>query len=241
MKTTKTKKKKMLWLTNNKEMFCTTLVIMGLLLGLNHGLKAQENTKYGTDALKSNTIGIYNAAFGYRALYSNTAGYDNTANGYQVLYSNTTGWRNTANGISALYSNTTGSGNTANGCAALYSNTTGNYNTALGYYANVAYGNLTNATAIGANAKAIASNTMQLGDSAVTKVYAGTATNATLIAGTLQTTSGAINTANSPVLTIEVNNEKAGRIDANLLWLPSWQCPHHRRLQYSQWLPSPLR
>ncbi|HPI00187.1 MAG TPA: hypothetical protein PK772_07650, partial [Chitinophagaceae bacterium] len=201
MRITKTKKPNILWLPNNKKIFYTPLVIMGLLLGLNYGLKAQENTKYGTDALKSNTIGFANTANGFQALYFNTAGSENTANGYQALYSNVRGHHNTANGLRALYSNTAGHGNTANGYYALSYNTTGKNNTALGFSAGVAFGfgDLNYATAIGAEAKVTASNTIQLGNDSVTKIFAGVGNTATLITGGLQVTAGM--PATGPVLT----------------------------------------
>jgi Chaperone of endosialidase len=53
---------------------------------------------------------------------------------------------------------------------ALQSNTTGNLNTAIGFAANVASGNLSNATAIGANAIVDASNKIRLGDANVTVI-----------------------------------------------------------------------
>src|SRR5262249_2773238 len=60
--------------------------------------------------------------------------------------------------------------NTASGFGALLTNTTGNQNTAVGYRADVDVGNLTNATAIGANAVAVISNEIRLGDSHVTLI-----------------------------------------------------------------------
>ena len=53
---------------------------------------------------------------------------------------------------------------------ALSSNTIGDNNTAIGYFANVSTGNLTNATAIGANAIVDASNKIRPGDTNVTLV-----------------------------------------------------------------------
>lgn len=85
-----------------------------------------------------------------------------------ALAFNETGTLNTASGSFALFVNTTGVSNTALGAYALSNNGTGNYNTALGHAANVASDNLTNATAIGANAIVNASNKIQLGDGNVT-------------------------------------------------------------------------
>ncbi len=214
---------------------------------------AQQNVSYNANSVP--ITGTQNSAFGYQTLYVNTTGTQNTANGYQSLYNNS-GNYNTANGFRSLYLNTTGNQNTANGYHSLVSNTTGSNNTAIGYAADVSTDNLTNATAIGYNAKATASNAIQLGDAAVTKVFAGTSTKATLIAGGLQITGGTLGagkvltsdgtgiaTWQTPVSTdwsitgnagiinesahfigttddvpfnIRVNNQKAGRIEANL-------------------------
>jgi hypothetical protein len=108
--------------------------------------------------------GVDNTASGSYALNANTTGNDNTASGSAALYWNTTGYLNTASGSNALSSNTTGSGNTASGAGALPYNTTGNFNTALGYNAGPGnFTNLTNATAIGANAVVSESNALVLG------------------------------------------------------------------------------
>ena len=111
-----------------------------------------------------------NTAIGYLALPSNSTGSFNTASGGAALYSNTTGDGNTAIGGEALGLNTTGSSNTAIGSGALSTNSTGDFNTAIGYLANVVSDSLTNATAIGNGAIASASNTIQLGNTAVTAV-----------------------------------------------------------------------
>ncbi len=139
------------------------------------------NVANGASALLSNSSGNFNVANGFGALYTNTSGENNVANGYMALFSNT-GSHNVANGASALNSNTTGASNVANGfealklttgdgnvatgAKALESNTTGSYNTAIGYSANVSAGNLTNATAIGANATVSQSNSLVLGNNA---------------------------------------------------------------------------
>ncbi len=91
-----------------------------------------RNSAFGTNSLKSITLGTDNSAFGYQSLYSDTTGRLNTANGSHSLYYNTTGYENTANGSHSLYNNTTGAHNTANGSHSLYNNTTGDDNTANG-------------------------------------------------------------------------------------------------------------
>ncbi|GLR20177.1 tail fiber domain-containing protein [Portibacter lacus] len=125
---------------------------------------SNQNTAIGTETLYHNTTGFRNIASGYQALYKNTEGNWNTAYGYQALWSNIGGDLNNANGYHALYNNTNGSWNTATGREALFYNTTGDSNTAIGYRAGVGYGDLENATAIGANAIVDQSNSLVLGD-----------------------------------------------------------------------------
>lgn len=145
-----------------------------------------ENTANGHTSLFNNTTGRYNTAVGESALFNNTTSFGNTANGDKALYSNTTGSYNTGSGYNSLYYNTTGSHNTAYGIFSLrestgelntsigsnslYANITGNRNTAIGAYADVASGNLTNATAIGAGARVPASNMIRLGNEEVTLI-----------------------------------------------------------------------
>jgi len=126
-------------------------------------ISAASNTAYGNFSLYSLTSGGGNVANGSRTLRDNTTGYYNTANGFGALQRNTTGYSNTANGDAALTFNTTGYQNTADGDASLLTNTTGINNTALGYLADVSAGDLTNATAIGANATVGESNSLVLG------------------------------------------------------------------------------
>jgi trimeric autotransporter adhesin len=131
-----------------------------------------DNTATGYRALFSNTTSSHNTAFGSQALYKNTNGFNNTASGSQALYFNTTGRSNTAIGYQALYANTYGISNTACGTYALFRNTTGSYNTALGFSAGPEslFPNLFNTTALGYNAKPIASNQVRIGDSYVTSI-----------------------------------------------------------------------
>ncbi|MBK9449679.1 MAG: T9SS type A sorting domain-containing protein [Bacteroidetes bacterium] len=150
------------------------------------------NTGIGEHALTANTWGAYNTAVGSQTMNANSTGIANTAHGYQTLYSNTSGNYNTASGLVSLQYNTTGLNNTGHGAATLLTNTIGSGNTALGFYADVTTNNLSNATAIGNEAKVSASNTIQLGNNAVTAVYAGTGTTAKLIAGGLQVTGGTL-------------------------------------------------
>ena len=127
------------------------------------------NTATGNKTLSNNTIGSYNSGFGNEALFSNISGSNNTAVGYNALFANTAA-QNVAVGSNALSSNTTGSFNTALGYEAGDTNTSGSNNTLVGYNADVGSNNLTNATAIGANAVVATSNTIRLGAAGIAYV-----------------------------------------------------------------------
>ena len=166
-----------------------------------------NDTASGASALFSNTQGSNNTADGAYALVKNTTGLQNTASGEQALESNTTGDNNSASGYDALSNSTTAFDNTANGAFAMDLNTTGVYNAALGFEAGTtmtaananltgSYNSfvgansgpgtstqLTNATAIGANAVVSTNNALVLGSingvngaTASVKVGIGTAT-----------------------------------------------------------------
>jgi len=126
------------------------------------------NNALGYYASYSNTSGSYNNAIGTYALWASTTGSYNSAMGYYAMYNTTIGKSDVSVGYQAMYSNTGGSGNVAVGDSALYGNTGGGFNTAVGYKANVSSGTLTNATAIGNGATVGASNTMVMGNNAVT-------------------------------------------------------------------------
>jgi trimeric autotransporter adhesin len=150
------------------------------------------NTASGLNALYSNTTGGVNTASGVNALFSNTTGDNNTASGGNALYSNTTGGDNTVSGFNALYSNTTGGDNTASGSGALYNNTHGVENTASGFLAGLtniagnyntfigagadADADYTNGTALGAGALLFASNSVVLGNTSISAIYAHVST-----------------------------------------------------------------
>jgi trimeric autotransporter adhesin len=168
-----------------------------------------EAMAYIPDAAGSVAVGAQ-ALRGYPNPAINT-GLQNTAIGVTSLIDNTSGGNNSASGYVALFKNTSGSYNAAMGSRALLSNTTGSENTAIGYGADVASGTLTNATAIGSGAIVNASNTVQLGNAAVTKVFAGTGTTATVVTGGLQVTGGSL--ASGKVLT------------SDALGVATWQTP----------------
>src|SRR5215472_13298533 len=133
------------------------------------------NAAFGSEALLSNTTGLYNTASGVNALYSNTTGYINTAGGLKALFSNTTGDNNTASGGNGLYSNTTGGDNTVSGFLSGLTNIAGNYNTFIGAGAD-ANADYTNGTALGAGALLFASNSIVLGNSSISAIYAHVST-----------------------------------------------------------------
>ena len=156
----------------------------GALLGDSTGY---YNTAMGCNALYSNGIGTNNTATGNQALAANTNGGDNTACGSWALGANQGGGNNTANGFHSLAVSTS-SYNTASGAEAL-ANTLNGENTAIGYHAgntittgyqntflgctadaDVGYVALFNATAIGYGALVTASNTVRIGNGAVTQI-----------------------------------------------------------------------
>ena len=118
--------------------------------GLTSG--ADANYGIGGNALNALTDGDNNVALGYDAAKGVSTGSDNTAVGHFAL------------------SATTGSGNTALGRSAGAGNVSGTNNTFLGHSSDASPNNLTNATAIGYGATVTASNSIQLGNAAVTNV-----------------------------------------------------------------------
>ncbi len=102
--------------------------------------------------------------------FAHDFGANNTFVGALAGNTSLTGGDNAAFGRRALRFNTTGTFNTAVGVNALVFNTTGRFNTAVGVDADVSFGNLTNATAIGAGALADDSNQIRLGNDLVTLV-----------------------------------------------------------------------
>jgi hypothetical protein len=167
-------------------------------ISVNGALIFNESGNYnigiGAGALQGNKIGSTNIAIGREAgFHLNSynsgagAGGGNIFVGYQAGISRNRGSFNTAIGQQSLYSFTTAFYDYSNAVAIGYqsgfTNTTNN-NTYLGSFADVDYttnSSITNATALGYQAKVIASNTIQLGNTAVTNVK----TSGTLTAGTV--------------------------------------------------------
>jgi hypothetical protein len=189
-----------------------------------------NNSAFGNSALQNNTSGYFNTAIGDGSLQYNNTGNLNTAIGKSALILNSSGSFNVAMGVYALSFNSTGSENTAIGQNALQANTSGIGNTAIGYYAGYGdeytenmqsnidtystfIGNrasrdssvptstpLTNATAIGYNAKVGASNSLILGGTGSDAVRVAIGTSTPLTTFTLR----AISNADGMAL---VNNE----------------------------------
>ncbi|MDO7173992.1 hypothetical protein, partial [Mariniflexile sp. AS56] len=129
----------------------------------------QWNTAIGTYALQKNSTGSNNTAIGNEAVSESVPGSNNTGIGNRALMY-TSGTGNTSVGSNALINSTTGNNNTAFGLNAFLTNTTGSNNTALGASTVVSSVGLTNVTAIGYGATVAASNTIQLGNTAITDV-----------------------------------------------------------------------
>jgi hypothetical protein len=201
-----------------------TLTIITIAVVFN--IYAQNNTKYGSYALKNDTpifsSGQNNTAYGAYAIEQNTFGSNNTASGAYALQDNYSGNYNTAFGAFALRDNNTGTGNTASGTFALMNNQSGHSNTAYGFKAlNTNYSGAEN-TAFGFEAKASkitaknqivigyqttgqADNSVTLGNEYVTAVYMGQNSGATIYAAGLRTASNDVLTLSENDATFENN------------------------------------
>ena len=149
--------------------------IIGALAGRKN--TSQGNTFIGSAAGENNTTG-YNCFIGDNSGTKNITGTGNTFVGNKSGINNN-GINNIALGEYALSANTLGRDNTAIGNFSLDNNigdfntvvgtnagggiTTGLRNTLLGSYADVSFSFITNATAIGSNARVDQSNSMVLG------------------------------------------------------------------------------
>jgi len=139
-------------------------------LAMENNTTGYSNTAVGDIALQNNTEGIDNNAIGFFALNANSTGNFNNALGAYSLGNNQTGSGNTAVGDDAMRLNTSGRVNTAVGLEALRGNTTGEDNTALGFSAFSTGSAYSNSTGLGYNAEPGASNTIRLGNDAVTTI-----------------------------------------------------------------------
>jgi hypothetical protein len=133
------------------------------------------------------SIGNFNSFVGFRAGALNEGGTFNTFVGAEAGAANVVGTQSTYVGRNAGR-NSTGGQNTFIGRNAGNSNVEGSFNTILGYFADVGSPNLTNATAIGSGARVNTSDTMVLGNSAVTVQVPGSqvVTGTLTVAGSFQ-------------------------------------------------------
>ena len=165
---------------------------------MTYNVSGQSNVAIGSNSLLNNNSGNYNTMVGVEAgssirTESGNTGNDNVGLGYRALQLNYSGDRNVAIGWDALR-RTKGSSNIGLGYKAGWYNVDGNNNTFIGNQAGIGSGNatnLSNATAIGANAIVDASNKIRLGDSNITNIE----TSGSITAGaiTIPNTDGSAN------------------------------------------------
>ncbi len=163
------------------------LTVNGITVGKGGG-NDSRNTAIGFEALLNNSVedgAVNNSANGYRALKANIEGRGNTASGANALSANGWGNFNTASGTEALQF-TGGNSNTAIGNQAgsyiangTTKNTTSDFSVYLGSNTKASSDNAQNEVVIGYNAVGAGTNTIQLGNTAVTDVK----TSGTLTAG----------------------------------------------------------
>lgn len=150
---------------------------------------AIQNSFFGAAAGHRTTTGDRNSFFGFFAGFENVTGFRNVFMGYLAGQVNTVGDSNTFIGAGAGLRNVSGTSNTLLGtdagafnlgsnnifigASAALSNGTGGGNTLIGTSADVNSGDLSNATAIGFQARVSCSNCMVLGNSS-TNVGIGT-------------------------------------------------------------------
>ena len=141
-------------------------------IGAGATTSAGNNSFFGKGAGQANQ-GDFNSFFGSQAGQANTQEFANTFIGFQAGMVNGQGDQslnanqNTFVGSQAGLGNTTGARNAFLGNRAGQTNQTGSDNTVIGGFADVGGINLTNATAIGANAKAMQSNSTAIGANAL--------------------------------------------------------------------------
>lgn len=143
----------------------TSAAVNNVIIGestANANTTGNGNVFIGQGVATSNTTGYANTFLGTWTGGANVSGYANTFLG-QWCGVNTTGAHNSFVGQGSGNSNTTGGNNTFMGTGAGIGNTTGGGNSALGASAGFSFGNLTNSTVIGQNARCSLSNSLILG------------------------------------------------------------------------------
>ena len=132
-----------------------------------------DNLRVGAGAGVDTMTGASNVFVGsYSGMLSTSAG-SNVGVGYIALGSMLGGNFNTACGYQALYNLTTGGSNVGIGYDAGHGLTTGINNTFIGLSTSTTDPAIINSTALGNSAVVSASNTVQLGNTAVTNVHTG--------------------------------------------------------------------
>ncbi|HEY0461801.1 MAG TPA: hypothetical protein VGC97_21900 [Pyrinomonadaceae bacterium] len=178
----------------------------GALSGFNN--TASGNSFFGHFAGQANTTGDTNAFFGASTGQQNTTGTNNTFLGGLAGLVNAAGNANTFVGQGAGTnniesdnsffgklsgaSNLTGNSNSFFGINTGLINTTGSNNTIIGARANLGANNLTNATALGANAVVSTSNSLVLGNNANVGIGTSAPTSKLTVAGLIETTAGGV-------------------------------------------------
>lgn len=189
--------RKVLWVNGTANLFVGTnagvsnsIGFSNAFLGYNSGTTnsvGSQNTFLGAESGSANLDGMMNSFVGRRAGFLNTNGNENTFIGAYAGQSNTEGQHNSFLGVTTGTSNTTGEENTFLGAHAGYfnqignfnsfmgnfsgvTNTSGSYNTLVGFEADVQSSNLSNASAFGYGAVVNASNTVIIGNTAVTSI-----------------------------------------------------------------------
>jgi len=177
-------------------------------VGNNAGMKnttGSNNSFLGMQAGYYNTTGARNTYEGYAAGYNNITGSQNEISGYQadnngtsfsydVIHGYQSGYNNNGNyntfvGYNSGYTNTTGVGNTFYGNYSGFGYT-GTHNTFIGDSADANTAGLTNATAIGYNAKVGQSNSIVLGNGSANVGIGNSTPAATAILDLASTTQG---------------------------------------------------
>jgi hypothetical protein len=193
-----------------------------------------RNSFFGAQAGQANTTGGYNSFFGAGAGFLSTTASFNSFFGEAAGNTNVSGQWNTFFGSEAGRENSSGSGNSFFGTSAGRGskgswntfignlsgngNTTGEGNTLVGYRAEVGANNLTNGTAIGANAQVNQSNSLVLGSingvngaTADTKVGIGTTAPATRL-----------HVSGTGVVRARINSDSNAGIALTLSNQPGW-------------------
>lgn len=189
--------RKILWVNGIGNLFVgnnagasNTIGFNNSFLGFNAGtlnLSGSQNTFLGAETGSANTNGNMNSFLGRRAGFNNIDGNENTFIGAYAGQTNTDGNHNSFMGVTTGSSNTSGEENTFIGAHAGYFNTIGNFNvflgnfsgftniagdsnTFVGFEADAISDDLSNASAFGSGAIVNASNSIIIGNTAITSI-----------------------------------------------------------------------